>query len=61
MAKTKSETHATHEEEHPTGRRPMSFANWIGMLLLLGAVAFYLFFAIPEFMGIVSGTPMKLG
>jgi hypothetical protein len=56
-----SETHAVHHEEHSTGRRPMSFANWIGMLLLLGAIAFYLFFAIPEFIGIVSGSPMRFG
>ena len=52
-----TETHA-HEEHRPTGRRPMSYANWVGLVLLLGAIAFYLAFAIPEFMGIVSGPPI---
>ena len=55
MGKTETETHAAHhEEEAPTGRRPMSVANWVGLGLLLAAIAFYLFFAIPEFFGIVQ-------
>jgi hypothetical protein len=49
-----TETHE-HEEHHPTGRRPMSGANWVGLVLLLAAIAFYLAFAIPEFIGIVGG------
>lgn len=59
MAKTEMETHTP--DEAPAGRRPMSGANWVGLLLLLGAVAFYLAFAIPEFMGIVSGRPLVAG
>ena len=59
MGTTETETHPHHEE--PTGRRPMSGANWVGLVLLLGAVAFYLAFAIPEFMGIVSGRPLVAG
>ena len=35
----------------------MSGANWVGLVLLLAAIAFYLAFAIPEFIGIVSGPP----
>ena len=59
MAKAKTETEVVHEEHHqPTGRRPMSGANWVGMVLLLAAIAFYLSFAIPEFMGIVGGRPL---
>ena len=49
--------HETHREHHPSGRRPMSGANWVGLVLLLAAIAFYLAFAIPEFIGIVSGPP----
>ena len=52
--------HKAHEERHPTGRRPMSYANWVGLVLLLAAIAFYLAFAIPEFMGIVGGSPPAL-
>ena len=50
--------HEAHEEHHPTGRRPMSYANWVGLFLLLAAIAFYLAFAIPEFVGILSGSPI---
>ena len=53
-----TETHEPRHEEHPTGRRPMSGANWVGMVLLLAAIAFYLAFAIPEFTGIVGGRPL---
>ena len=49
--------HETHQEHHPSGRRPMSGANWVGLVLLLAAIAFYLAFAIPEFIGLVSGPP----
>ena len=52
--------HKAHEERHPTGRRPMSYANWVGLVLLLAAIGFYLAFAIPEFMGIISGPPPAL-
>ena len=52
--------HEAHEERHPAGRRPMSYANWVGLVLLLAAIAFYLAFAIPEFMGIISGPPPAL-
>ena len=53
-----SKTHVHRQEEQPTGRRPMSGANWVGLFLLLAAIAFYLAFAIPEFMGIVGGRPL---
>ena len=52
--------HKAHVERHPTGRRPMSYANWVGLVLLLAAIGFYLAFAIPEFMGIISGPPPAL-
>lgn len=51
------DVHLAHAEEAPTGRRPMSFSNVVGLVLLLAAIAFYLGFAIPEFFGIVGQMP----
>lgn len=49
MAKTEAETTA-HED---TGRKSAGGNYFVGLILLLGAIAFYLFFAIPEFQGIL--------
>jgi hypothetical protein len=40
-------------EEHPR-RRPAGSGYWVVLLMLIAAIAFYLFFAIPEFTGIVA-------
>ncbi|HYG25917.1 MAG TPA: hypothetical protein VD906_03330 [Caulobacteraceae bacterium] len=53
---TTAAAHPTHDIP-PPGRRPMSAANWVGLVLLLAAIAFYLAFAIPEFFGIVGQMP----
>jgi hypothetical protein len=42
----------TAVEAHPR-RRPGS-GYWVVLLMLIAAIGFYLFFAIPEFMGIVG-------
>jgi len=55
---------AAHDDHHhtaaaaPTGRKPITVGYIVLMALLLGAIAFYFFFAIPEFFGIVGGTPI---
>lgn len=50
MAKTQTET-ATAEAH--TERKPAGGNYFIGLILLLGAIAFYVFFAWPEFQGIM--------
>jgi len=49
MAKTEAQT-----AEHDTsGRKSVGGNYFIGLILLLGAIAFYAFFAWPEFQGIL--------
>ena len=51
MAKTEAQT-----TEHETSdRKPAGGNYFIGLILLLGAIAFYIFFAWPEFQGILQG------
>ena len=53
MAKVTTETTATVEEQ--PRRKSVGYNYFIGLLLLIGAIAFYLYFAIPEFKGIMEG------
>ena len=46
------ETHTTAHEA--AGRKSAGSGYFVVFILLLGAIAFYLFFAIPEFHGIMS-------
>jgi hypothetical protein len=47
------ETHDETVVEARPRRKPGS-GYWVVLLMLLAAIGFYLFFAIPEFMGIVG-------
>ena len=40
-------------DERPR-RRPTGYGYWVVLLMLIAAIGFYLFFAIPEFTGIVG-------
>jgi len=50
MAKTETET-ATHDHAE---RKSAGGNYFVGLILLLGAIAFYIFFAWPEFQGIMT-------
>jgi len=47
-----AETHTTVHED--TGRKSGGGNYFVGLILLLGAIAFYVFFAWPEFQGILT-------
>ena len=53
MAKVTTETPAAVEEQ--PRRKSVGYNYIIVLLLLLGAIAFYIYFAIPEFRGILEG------
>ena len=53
MAKVTTETPAAVEEQ--PRRRSVGYNYIIVLLLLLGAIAFYIYFAIPAFQGILEG------
>lgn len=52
MAKVTTETPAAVEQPR---RKSVGYNYIIVLLLLLGAIAFYIYFAVPEFQGILEG------
>jgi len=50
MAKAETETATVHQHAE---RKTVGENYFVGLILLLGAIAFYVFFAWPEFQGIM--------